>query len=317
MTEQQGDACPGRKSAEPRVSAETEPYYADSYVGHGIRVQFDPIDRTRTDLDDNVMGIYHEEQVLDWELFREEIGRAVQSKPGTVDFLDVGTGSGFWAIIVSRHFGGKIIAIDRSVRAVETAWRNALLNDVTGLEIRNEAYCRASAPAGAVKAIYLNPPYHIYPKQLEPSIPLHARGGPYGFEEFKSQLLIAKDQLAKGGKIFFHHMCLGTDKPEFERFIPEIVDGASILYYNVFHPIQTTDFLSAVYGTRFNDFTAQISKRFPKLFFCDGSISIDEKSEFSSKRVAEPLLKGRTWDCRVVLHREIAKHAFHTENVNG
>lgn len=286
-----------------------EQYFSDSYAGHGIRLRVDPVDRIRSDDDDNVLGIFEEEQPLMWELFQDELAATIKSVQGQVDFLDVGAGSGFWAIIVAKHFGGNILGIDKALRAITFARQNALLNGVE-VNFRHEKYNFSTVSQKSVKAVYLNPPYHIYPESLACKVPQHARGGGNGFEEFEKQLGIAAGHLAPGGKIFFHHMCLGDTHPFFLSFASEAVGGKpSIEYVNIFPPISTRDFLERVYTTReFSSFIDIVSVKFPRLFFTDGVISMDGKASVMEKNLAPQLAKGRTWEDRVQLHRAIAEH---------
>lgn len=277
-------------------------YLSDHFADYGIKLIYDPANRKGAD---NVMGIFFEEQPLMWELFRDEIKKTTRFSQGVIDFLDVGTGSGFWAIVVAKNIGGIVHALDISKRAILTAKKNAKINDVT-INFKNEAYSYSSASPESVKAIYLNPPYHIYPLEIEGFIPLHARGGPLGFEELTNQLRISNKLLSKDGKIFFHHMCLGKDEPEFVRLIQEVIEeGPEIQYVNIFPPMSTRDFLEEVYEGKFKNFIHATSHKYPRIFFCDGVITKGGSKVISSKLLDRRLVKGKTWSDRILLHKFI------------
>jgi len=291
---------------------DTKDYFACHYEGYNIKLDYDPINRERTDGADNVLGIYTEEQPLMWELFKGEIQDTVSSLKGDIDFLDIGTGSGFWAIIFAKHIRvrGKIIAIDKSERAVEKANDNLKTNEVD-IDLRLERYSINTVPYKSTKAICLTPPYHIYPLEVENHIPQHARGGAYGFDAFKEQLSIAKYHLIEGGKIFFNHMCLGNVEPEYVNFIMEIFDNKpSVKYINIFKPMSTYDFLNKVYEEQYKDFILEISKKYPRIFYTVGSICNDKKNIVYSQKLGISVLSERTWDNRIFLHKEIAKHYY-------
>lgn len=288
-------------------------YLADRFKGFDIELLVDPIRRKRTDDDDNVIGIFYEEQPLMWKLFKDEIAHTIRAAKGTVDFLDVGTGSGFWAITVAKNIGGRVIAIDKSQRAINIAVENISLNHVC-VELRKEIYSRISAPYRQVKAISLTAPYHIYPRAAEENIPQHARGGPNGFEEFKNQIAIANHHLAPEGKIFFNQMCLGDIAPEFVNFIPDLIEGnPSIHYINLLPPIKTHEFLLGVYDNSEIKFIESISAKYPNIFYTDGVIYRDGAGQISSEVLDQRILEGRRWHDRISLHKEIAAHDKHEE----
>ena len=275
----------------------------------GISLLVDPVDRKRVEASDNVMAILHEEQCVLWEFVREDIRAAIAHVEGSIDLLDVGTGSGVAAILVAKHIGAEhIVAIDKSSRAIRTAAKNAARNGVS-FTLRGEFYNTNSAPYRAAKVIALNAPYHLYPREIEMRIPQHARGGIDGQQVLREQLCIANYHLADGGIIVFNQMCLGREgKPGFLEYIPHLISGASVRYTNVFGPIATADFLSKVYDGKFAAYQEQTSRDYPELYFCDGVITRDGNNTVTL--VPHNIdLKGRTWADRIDLHQQIALHA--------
>lgn len=276
----------------------------------GITLRVDPIGRKRTEGSDNVMAMFHEEQPFTWATVKSYVAEALKESKGNVDFVDVGTGSGVFGILMTKHFGAKVVAIDKSSRAIEMARKNAKLNGVE-LELKHELYSAKSVPLHSAKVIGLYPPYHLYPQEIEGKIPQHARGGSDGQEEFRNQLAIAGQHVAKGGIIFYNQMCLGGPKgPAFLEYIPKIVGGnPSIVYFNVFAPIETKVFLEGVYGDKHPDYVKETSDKFPVLYYTVGIIKADGKGEISEASSSFDL-KGRSWADRILLHQEIAAHEY-------
>lgn len=291
------------------VTAHEGPTMYDEHVTVlGINLTVDRIDRQRSDESDNVMAIFHEEQPFTWEFVQPAIEQALRESTGEIDFLDVGTGSGIFGILMAKHHGAKIVSIDKSPRAIEQAHANAAANGVE-LTLKRERYALDSVPERSAKVIGLYPPYHLYPESIADRIPQHARGGSDGQAEFRNQLAIANHHLADQGVIFFNQMCLGSESgPEFIRYIPEFIEGnPSITYTNVLAPMATREFLEGVYQGRHADYVEATSTRSPLVYYTVGLIRRDGKGEVTVQPHAINL-KGRTWQDRIELHRQIASH---------
>jgi len=276
----------------------------------GITVKVDPINRPRTDGSDNVMAIFEEEQPFMWEFVKADIRAAIKDSMGTIDFLDVGTGSGVWSILVGKNTEAKnIVAIDKSPKAIVEAKANAERNGVT-FKLREEFYNMNSAPYHSAKAIGIYAPYHLYPVEIEMKMPQHARGGVDGQQIFKEELTTANYHLARNGVIVFNQMCLGKEgKPSFAEYIPQIIEDSSLSYTNILPPIRTVEFMKRVYRNEFPFYQEWISTLFPELYYCDGIIRRDgrRKVEVVPHSID---LKGRTWDDRLDLHRQVALHGL-------
>ncbi len=279
------------------------------YRGLGITIRHDPLTRKERD---NVMGVFPEEQVLTWRLLGDDIVKATEIAEGSIDFLDVGTGSGFWAILMSsqlesRGKTGKVLGIDKVNRAVQFSERNRIENEVL-LDLKLEEYSIESAPANSVRVIFMNPPYHIYPTAIEHLIPHHARGGGWGYDEFINWLSIANYHLSENGSIFFHHMSLGDEEPEFMRFIPKFIGGnPSIKYYEIFPSIDSFSFLKEVYREKCASFIYEVAEEFPRLHYTSGVIVRDGLGRTDKKEVPVEYLHGKSWQDRILLHRSIAE----------
>ena len=279
----------------------------------GITLAVDPIDRDRTEGSDNVMAMFYEEQPFMWEYVKDELRRVIQNASGKVDFLDVGTGSGVWSILVAKNLGAEhVVAIDKSPRAIEEATKNAERNGVT-FELQEEFYNMNSAPYRSCKSIGIYAPYHLYPAELEMAIPQHARGGVDGQQIFREELMVANYHLASGGSIVFNQMCLGRNgRPEFAEYIPHILEDVSLEYTNIFPPMDTAEFLRGVYGYECPEYQVETARKYPELYYCDGIIRRDGKGEVGAVEHRIDL-KGRTWQDRIGLHHQIALHGLNAK----
>ena len=273
-----------------------------------IIIEVDPVNRERTEDSDNVMAIFHEEQPLMWEYVRVEIERAISMVQGSIDFLDVGTGSGVWSILIAKNIQARnISAIDKSDRAIAKTIHNAKLNEVC-FETRQELYNISTIPYRSAKVIGIYAPYHLYPPEVEMKVPQHARGGIDGQQVFKEQLVIANYHLAKQGILVFNQMCLGRKgRPEFAHYISHLMKGVSLEYVNIFPPIETYYFLKNLYGDTFENYVDSTSIEFPELYFCDGIIRRDGKGKVIEGEYPFDL-KGRSWASRIAIHQELVKH---------
>lgn len=281
--------------------------YADTAAFEGITLRVDPINRERSEGSDNAMAMFHEEQPLTWHVSKPFMETAFEQSKGVVDFLDVGTGSGVFGILVSKHFQGKnVVALDKSPRAIEMAKANSKANGVE-FELKLGFYNINSIPRASAKVIGLYPPYHLYPDSQAEKIPQHARGGSDGQGEFKSQLVISDYLLADEGIIFFNQMCLGGENgPDFLEYIPKLVEGASVEYTNVFPRISTREFLRGVYGDQCSEYVGKTSEKNPWLYYCVGIVRKDGKGT-ATEFAHDFDLQGRTWADRILLHKELAQ----------
>lgn len=278
--------------------------YTERFEFEGIKLLSDPINK-RVNENGNVMGIFYEEQPVTWLKNKQMISKVYTTVSGEVDFLDVGSGSGFFSILAKKHFGGKVVAIDINERAVKFTRENAKLNNVN-FEVRLERYCRGSAPERGVKVIFLNPPFHIYPQSIEGKLPLFSSGGPDGQRAFKEQLSIANTHVCEGGMIVFVMECPGRDnKPEFVRYIHDYLDyDFSLLYSNIFSPIEIIEYLKEIYGQRYGKFVYSLVESYSHVFFTCGYIIRNGKG--SIKKISLGIDKmGRTWIDRIKLHRAV------------
>ena len=76
----------------------------------------------------NILPILYEEQPITWELLKNEL---FQYEKEFASVLDVGTGSGFWALLLKKTFPlHNVWAIDKNLNAIERAKENSALNNL-------------------------------------------------------------------------------------------------------------------------------------------------------------------------------------------
>lgn len=273
-----------------------------------IFLAVDPINRPRSEDNDNAMAIFYEEQPLMWKMFAEKISSTIKTANGSIDFLDIGTGSGVWSILIAKHIpeAKNILAIDKSRRAIKMAEKNAIENKVK-FKLKNEFYNISTAPYQSCKVIGIYAPYHLYPPDIELNIPQHARGGIDGQQVFKEQLISANYHLARDGIIIFNQMCLGRKNfPEFTHYIKHLIPGSSLEFLNIFPAISTKIFLKNVYGNSSADYVKKISSEYPQLFYCNGIIKKNGNNSITELPMKYSL-QGRTWEDRIAIHKELVK----------
>lgn len=205
-------------AALPSRSKSWGPTQVDPFRGEarfdGLIIKADPIDARRAD---RVMPLFDEEQVLMCRLMRHHL------KPGQL-VLDVGTGSGVFAIWAAMHGHCRVVAVDISRRAVSFARKNAKTN---GLDVatRIESLCNrqlllqhkdfreyAIQLREAKKRfdmVILNPPFNPTCPGLYPAI--HAAAGPTAQAAFRWQIKLVPELLNDRGLCVGYQMSYDTE----------------------------------------------------------------------------------------------------------
>lgn len=192
--------------------------YADIEEGiavfDGLVMRADSVNDPRWN---RVLPIMEEEQVL---MSRHMVPLL---RPG-LRVLDVGTGSGVFAILAARH-GCEVVAIDPSARALAVARENTMQNRESGRDagvlvravdhqdaleagaicyqqVGLEQYVSERMPAG-FDMVILAPPYNPTCRVVAP--PLHARAGKRGQLMFRNQICHVPELLKPDGGI-----CVGN-----------------------------------------------------------------------------------------------------------
>lgn len=252
----------------------------------------------------SILPILLEEQPATWQILSNEL----MHSDSKTNVLDVGTGSGFWAIMIKSTFPNyEVYALDKNEKAIKVAKQNAMQNNAN-INFLLTNYKTDNYQKNFFDYIILTPPYHIYPPVVEQHIPFFARGGYDGQTEFKSQLSIASYHLKDGGKILFNMMCLGSDtRPNYCEYIPAIFNKTiEIKYYNIFPKIESSLFLDNVYPGCFQKFKDDLVKQFPYIYYTCGIL---KKSNYTNivegNRSVD--FSSRTWKDRFALHQEINK----------
>lgn len=111
--------------------------------------------------------------------------------------LDLGTGCGIQALLVSRH-AGAVVATDISERALEFGRLNALLNGVTNIEFRHGSMFEPVA-GEAFDLVVSNPPFVITPRADDVPAYEYRDGGLIGDALVEQFLRTVPDHLTAGG----------------------------------------------------------------------------------------------------------------------
>jgi methylase of polypeptide subunit release factors len=183
----------------------------------GITITTDSIEDPRWD---RVMPIFEEEQVFMCRqmrpLLKERLGALA---------LDVGTGSGVFAIWAAKH-GCRVIAIDITKRSLKIARKNAHGNGVTVFNSRDdlmqaqepgiyfllqrvEDFAEEEENHTKFDFVFLNPPHNpTCPGVLAAA---HAEAGEDGQEAFKVQVKLVPKLLKEGGCCIGFQMSLARN----------------------------------------------------------------------------------------------------------
>ncbi|WP_460797864.1 class I SAM-dependent methyltransferase [Microbacterium sp. GXF0217] len=136
---------------------------------------------------DHVLGVGGASRTLAELVIPHPVGRA----------LDLGTGCGIQALLVSRH-AGAVVATDISERAIAFARLNALLNGVSNIEFRLGSMFEPVADE-AFDLVVSNPPFVITPRAEGVPEYEYRDGGLIGDALVEQFLRTVPDHLTPGG----------------------------------------------------------------------------------------------------------------------
>jgi len=235
------------------------PCYVDPRRGiaffDGITIEADSMNDSRWD---RVIPVFEEEQVL---VCRQMLPKL---KSGYL-VLDVGTGSGVYAIWAAKH-NCKVIAIDINNRAINKALFNAKNNNIgicQNLENLQEGtiYFAQKEFNDAFKEEYknhfdiviLSPPYT---PSLIRGVAYHAASGEDGQEAFNKQIKIVPDILKEDGCCIGNQMTtvIAKEIKALSKIKQEFNNKCKIRYARIIESdYSTEDFLIRQYANLLND----------------------------------------------------------------
>lgn len=296
------------------------PAIPDAYFD-GLIIRADPITTGRYD---QVLPILPEEQVFTSRMLRRLLAKVYNSKNKPLKVLDVGTGSGVFAIEAARA-GHLVTAIDISNRAVRFAALNATKNGISILPTSS-----ADVP-GAIKLIQgdaesffetgfdvviLNPPFNPTPTGFRTS--LHSQeGGLLGQDVFDWQLKKARDcWLNESGVCAGVHMILHEDANPATAFSES---AATHVHSIIKDPIDACEFIGRQYSelitTDNNEVKQAVSdyllkvkqegstKCFSLIYFEQYQCAIEASRQCID---SVPQLDKASWKRRIDLHKLIS-----------
>lgn len=210
------------------------------------------VDRITDPREDRVLPILAEEQVYMCRMMEPLLRARVASQDEPPLVLDIGTGSGVFAIYAAQ-IGCKVVAIDISLRALLFARHNVELNkNISEIEIKSvegeprnagEIWFRQLSfkdldtqlkeKQGHFDFVFLSPPYN--PTCECVSVALHASAGELGQDMFEEQLPVAAFFLKREGVCIGNQMILaGQDKKlKLPQVLHEKFRGGTLSYTRI------------------------------------------------------------------------------------
>jgi methylase of polypeptide subunit release factors len=185
-----------------------------------ILIQADSLYNPRPD---RVLPVAREEQIFVCRMMRPQL------QPGW-RVLDVGTGSGIYAIEAARQ-GCSVVAIDSNPRACRLARSNAHVN---AIEVVDDAATVGSGQIAIIEtdfsnfdmgefdAIILSPPYTPTPPELDYLVAQHASAGRDGLGNLREQIQNVPRMLKPGA------VCFGNQLSVVRRPVPPISLGKQL-----------------------------------------------------------------------------------------
>lgn len=314
-----------------------EPCLADQRVDlaffDGIRINADRITDPRWD---RVLPILEEEQVFMCRV----MAATLNSRPGA-RVLDIGTGSGVFAIYAAR-LGCRVIAIDISCRAMRFARHNASINkipivdhepqpgDIQFIKCSYEDL-KGGGQDNAYDVVILSPPYNPTCPIFFPA--LHAEAGELGQRCFEEQLPHASRLLKQYGVCIGNQMLVVDQSGRFEvmPLLQENFPGGEFQYLRILPednpPVE--DFLRKQYATYLKESLTPLSlvnaveayirkcslnRKFALVYYELSRVrqapvaGSDDAVIFTEKKAEDASRPNKTWRDRIELHRHIIEH---------
>jgi len=245
------------------------------------------VDRITDPREDRVLPILAEEQVYMCRMMEPLLRARVASQDEPPLVLDIGTGSGVFAIYAAQ-IGCKVVAIDISLRALLFARHNVELNkNISEIQIKavegeprnageiwfrqlsfKDLETQLKEKQGHFDFVFLSPPYN--PTCECVSVALHASAGELGQEMFEKQLSVAALFLKRDGVCIGNQMILaGQDKNlKLPQVLHEKFQGGTFSYTRILpeNEPKVGDFLEYQYTSYRNSalFDKEVVKKIKK-----------------------------------------------------
>src|SRR3989344_681779 len=264
------------------------------------------------------------EQPLTWTLLAPFILEGIVSVKNdggkSVGFLDIGTGSGVYAVFAAKMFEffnlrEDIVGIDVNPRALEFAEKNLEKNNLTErVKLIAGWFEKTTFPKGSVKTAGIWPPYHPCDVKYQSLIPRHAWGGEDMQEVWRSQVKTCYPMLADHGVLIFNQQSPGGSAwkgPQAIAEIEHLAPGASVIFADLFGPYSISNFLDSVYpGDDQREYRERMEKKYTTIHYLIGAIVKDglgRRVEFNHKLDNLPGWENEPGG-RIGCHRGIAKY---------
>lgn len=281
------------------------------------------------------MPIFEEGQVF----MCRQMSTLLRDAPTGSLMLDVGTGSGVFAIWAAKH-GHRVLGVDINPRAIMMARQNAIKNGVQVysrfedlraggicLMLRrfDETFTRDKEFSNKFDCVFLNPPYNPTCPGVTPA--LHAESGKDGQRCFYEQIVVAPRVLKEKGQCVGIQMSVrdGGGIGALRKMREAFGESYSLRYTHIFDReyFPTRKFLESQYEGYLSgetqpklspgevrNYIDEVSKENPELAFIYYEIHRGNRERRKSapiklRRVSAP---ARGWDHRVEIHKQIVNN---------
>lgn len=301
-------------------------------VFNGFRIDADSITNPRWD---RVLPVFEEAQTF----MCHQMDKLLQSLPRNSLALDVGTGSGVFALWAAKR-GHRVLGIDINPRALYMARQNALNNGVCVydsidelkeggicllLKKFDESFGANQTFVGRFDCCFLNPPYNPTCPGVKPA--LHAEAGEDGQRCFREQIAIAPSVLTTQGWCIGIQMTvtsgIGIDALEYIK--KSFSKNCSIQYTHILGQpyFDTKEFLQGQYESYLREakssgptsedvrsYIESVSRENPQFAFIYYEVQkgVTHPSQVPSK-LPRVFVPKRGWHDRIKLHKQIVDHA--------
>lgn len=281
------------------------------------------------------MPIFEEGQVF----MCRQMSSLLRDFPTGSLMLDVGTGSGVFAIWAAKH-GHRVLGVDINPRAISMARQNAIKN---GLQVYSrfedlraggiclmpsrfdEAFTRDEVFSNIFDCVFLNPPYNPTCPGVTPA--LHAESGKDGQRCFYEQIVLVPRILKEEGRCVGIQMAVKDSRGirALRKIREAFGESHSLRYAHIldreyfptrkFLEGQYEGFLSGEMQSELEpgevrNFIDEVAKENPELAFIyyetyKGDRERRDGATTKLRRVTTP---ARGWDHRIELHKQIVNN---------
>lgn len=290
---------------------------------------------------ERVLPILAEEQMFICRQMIEPIQQLQRSLGTSLNVLDIGTGSGVFAIYADKLLNRKpnkdqkpsqILALDCSQRALEFAQKNSKFNNCENLKIIEPPQFYSDQVFDnqgktilekSQHLILINPPFSPTYCESKDNVALHSASGQDGMRVLREWMEFIPEHLHPKGMVIGYHMSLVSKEgeivvlKEIQRYFTQ---KTKIEYCRVFpKDINTQNFLESVYQDfstnqedqkqhRLQKWIDKLSKKYPKLALIYYQVKLLDSSQSEITETLTPVfteydMGENNWKIRAYYHK--------------